>query len=117
MDSKILEQIKENLLKQKADLEQKLASISDQGEAAYEDIGDDEDVNAQEVSEYSDRLSLVAEFQKSLEDINKSLEKIQEDDYGICKYCKKEINPERLLARPSSGACIKCKAILQGETN
>ncbi len=117
MEKEILEQIKQKLNARKKDLETELAKISDQhGDATYEDIEDDEDVNAQEVTQYSDRLSLVAELTKGLEDVDKSLKKIEEGKYGICKYCKKEINPQRLLVRPSSGSCIECKAALQGET-
>ena len=119
MDADILKQIKEKLQSRKNDLEKELAKISrldEHGrEANYEDIGDDEDVNAQEVSSYADNQSLVAELSKNLDDVNKSLAKIESGEYGKCRYCKKEINPQRLLARPSSGACISCKATLQGE--
>jgi len=116
MEKEILEQIKQKLTDRKKDLELELAKITDHdGDAAYEDVGDDEDVNAQEVTQYSDRISLTAELKKNLEDVEKSLKKIDSGKYGVCKYCKKEINPERLLVRPSSGSCIECKATLQGE--
>lgn len=116
MDQEILKQIKQNLQQRKADLEAELAKVIDiDGEAVYEDIGDDEDTNAQEVTQYSDRLSLVAELKKNLADVEKSLKKLDSGDYGLCKYCKKEINPQRLLVRPASGSCIECKATLQGE--
>ena len=119
MDDKDLKEIKDKLLARKDNLEAELAKISTSGEkgaeANYEDIEDDEDVNAQEVSQFSDRLSLVAQLSKNLDDVNKSLKKVDEGGYGVCKYCKKDINPKRLIARPSSGSCISCKAILQGE--
>jgi len=116
MDAEILKQIKEKLELKKVDLEKELTNHSQKdGEANYEEIGDDEDENAQEVSNYSDELSIVAEMQKHLDDVNKSLSKIEKGEYGICKYCNKEINPEHLLVRPSSGSCIDCKSTLQGE--
>ncbi len=114
MDAKILKDIKDTLLQRRVDLEKKLAAISDKGEAAYVDIEDDEDVNAQEVSQYSDNLSLVAELKKNLDDVNKSLARIEEKGYGVCKYCKQDINPERLKVRPASGSCVECKTTLQG---
>lgn len=117
MEKEVLEQIKQKLNDRKTELEAELAKIADEhGVATYEDIEDDEDVNAQEVSQYSDRLSLVAELKKGLDDVNKSLKKIESGEYGVCKYCQKEINPQRLLVRPSSGSCIDCKATLQGES-
>jgi len=115
MDAETLRQIKQKLLDRKAELEKDLANISSKGEALFEDIEDDEDVNAQEVAQYSDRLSLVAELEKHLKDVQKSLKEVEKGNYGICKYCQKEINPLRLLARPSSGSCVNCKATLQGE--
>ncbi len=119
MDASTKEDIKKALLQRKKDLEEELAKISHQedgsAEANYSDIGDDDDENAQEVTQYADNQSLVAQLSKSLDDVTKSLEKIDSGDYGICKYCKKDINPERLKVRPSSGSCIDCKATLQGE--
>jgi len=119
MGENSLDPIKQQLLSRKAELEEELSKISTTDEegrdANYEDIEDDDDVNAQEVSAYSERVSLVATLSKHLDDVNKSLEKIEKGEYGKCKYCQKEINPKRLLARPSSGSCIECKATLQGE--
>lgn len=116
MEADVMKQIKEKLEARKEELTKELMKIADEtGAATYEDIEDDEDVNAQEVSQYSDRLSLAAELKKTLGDIEKSLEKIEKGEYGKCKYCQKDINPQRLLARPSSGSCVDCKATLQGE--
>ena len=120
MEAKILDQIKEQLLQKKAELEAELNKISSDDaemgrEPNFEDIEDDDDINAQEVAQYSDRAALVVELSKHLNDINKTLENIKKGEYGKCRYCKKEINAQRLLARPSSGSCVECKAILQGE--
>ncbi len=116
MDQNILNQIKTSLEDRKAELEKELSTLRESnGEVRYDDIGDEEDANAQEVTQYSDRLSIVTELEKHLQDVNKSLSMIEEGTYGICKYCKKEINPQRLLARPASSSCVECKATLQGE--
>lgn len=119
MDAAILKEIEAKLLTQKKELEAKLNNISSKSgnarEANFADIGTDEDDNAQEVTAFSDQLSLVAELSKHLEDVEKALKKIKAGTYGTCKYCKKEIDPRRLLARPDSGSCVECKAALQGE--
>lgn len=41
--------------------------------------------------------------------INKSLEKINEDEYGQCGECGEDIKFERLKARPTAEMCISCK--------
>lgn len=120
MDQKILVEIEAKLKDRKAELERELAKFAtrqtDRGlEATFQDIGSDEEENALEVQNFSDQVSLVAELSKHLEDAEKALKKIKEGTYGICKYCKKEIDPKRLLVRPDSGSCVECKAALQGE--
>ena len=41
--------------------------------------------------------------------INKALEKMNEDEYGICDECGSDIKFERLKARPTAEMCIACK--------
>ncbi len=41
--------------------------------------------------------------------IRKSLEDIDNGEYGICEDCEKEIGLARLKARPIAKHCIKCK--------
>jgi DnaK suppressor protein len=41
--------------------------------------------------------------------ITKSLEDIDNGEYGICEDCDREIAIERLKARPIAKHCIKCK--------
>lgn len=33
---------------------------------------------------------------------------IDQDGFGICTRCKKEINPKRLLLMPESDRCVNC---------
>ena len=41
--------------------------------------------------------------------IRKSLEDIENGDYGICEDCGEDISIERLKARPVTSFCIRCK--------
>lgn len=41
--------------------------------------------------------------------INKTLELIKEDEFGICQDCAAPISFARLKARPTSEMCIHCK--------
>ena len=41
--------------------------------------------------------------------IRKSLEDIENGDYGICEDCGEDISIERLKARPVTSFCIDCK--------
>ena len=46
---------------------------------------------------------------KLIKKINKALDKIDKDTYGICEMCGKLINIERLEIRPVADYCIECK--------
>lgn len=37
-----------------------------------------------------------------------ALTKVDEDNFGICVSCKKQINPARLMYMPESTKCIRC---------
>ena len=41
--------------------------------------------------------------------LKKSLQKISDGTYGLCKECDSEISKERLLARLTAEMCIDCK--------
>ncbi|HUT22520.1 MAG TPA: TraR/DksA family transcriptional regulator [Candidatus Bipolaricaulota bacterium] len=120
MDNKVIEQIKQNLVEQKANLENELAKFAHPSkndptdyQADFPDYGNDETENTNEVATYDVNLSLEATLEKELRDVNKALDRIEKGTYGTCKYCKQEIDDKRLLARPTSSACISCKTKLK----
>jgi len=120
MNKKDLAEIKSELLTEKKRLEAELEKFAKKNphnpedyDAQFEEIGDDEEDSTSEVVEYGFNLTLEKTLEKSLKDVNKSLERIEKGDYGICKYCKQEIDPKRLKARPTSSACISCKTKLK----
>ena len=54
-------------------------------------------------------------LEKELRDVNKSLDRITKDKYGICNHCGNPIEEERLKIRPTSSSCVSCKKKLKGE--
>jgi RNA polymerase-binding protein DksA len=120
IDPKIIKGIKDQLLKQKKQILNDLGPLSsvdeheaDDRSAMFPDYGDKPDENAQEISDYSTNVVAQKVLEKSLDDINKALARIEKGTYGICKYCQKPINEKRLLARPTANSCITCKTELQ----
>ncbi len=120
MDKKAIEKIKKDLLKSKRQIEEDLAAFTkkdqhekDEHRTQFPDYGNKSDENVQEVGEYSTNLVTEKILEKTLRDIDEALSRIEKGIYGICKYCGKEIDEERLMARPVSSACIKCKNELQ----
>jgi DnaK suppressor protein len=44
-----------------------------------------------------------------LDKINKALERIENNSFGMCEECGDEISVKRLEARPETTLCIRCK--------
>jgi len=109
MDKKILEKIKNGLLAKKQEIEEELEKTKNESGTEKPEYGDKEDENAAEVAELSDNLSIEDSLEHSLHDIVKALGRIDDESYGVCKYCGRPIDEKRLLARPVSSACISCK--------
>ncbi len=120
MDKKTLDQITQKLTKEKENLEAELMKIATQNpnnkddwNAQFVEEGNDEDTSADEYIKFDLNLTLEKTLEKSLADVNKALSNIKKNEYGICKYCKQPIDPKRLLARPTSSACVNCKTKLK----
>lgn len=116
MRKEFLKQIEAKLTEERDRLKAELAEFTKQNPRNREDyvtqfvnLGDKEDENAEEVDTYSTNLALERNLEGSLRDAERALERIKAGNYGICKYCNKEIDEKRLRARPSSSSCIECK--------
>jgi DnaK suppressor protein len=46
---------------------------------------------------------------KLIAKIHESIQKIDDGTYGICENCDEEISEKRLIARPVTTLCIRCK--------
>lgn len=114
LNEKDVKKFEEILIEQKNRLEGELGRIakptSKEGdyETVYEDIGDDMDENASEVEGYVGNVALENNLEDQLKEINRSLEKIKDETFGICEECGVEISPERLEANPSAKKCMQC---------
>jgi len=122
LDKETLEQIVKELNKRRSQIIEDLELIAKDDEteedgmkAKFPDFGSKSDENAQEISEYSTNLATEKVLQSTIRDIDSTLERIKKGTYGICKYCDKEINKKRLVARPVASACIECKTKLQNQ--
>lgn len=120
LDQKTIKEIENQLLSRKKQIMDDLQKLSrkdsheaDNRTAKFPEYGDKPDENAQEIVDYSTEVMTEKVLEKSLEDINKALERIKTGSYGICKYCGQPISPKRLIARPTANSCVSCKTGLQ----
>ncbi|MDD1791947.1 RNA polymerase-binding protein DksA [Enterovibrio makurazakiensis] len=50
---------------------------------------------------------------KLIKKISKTLQRLEDDDFGFCDSCGVEIGVRRLEARPTADMCIDCKTLAE----
>ncbi len=105
-----LEEIKEKLLIERDLLIEKL-----KGNDLSVDDSETPDPVDLAVRNYSKNVMLaVSENEsKQLALIDEALVRIDDDEYGTCQNCEKEINPKRLAAIPWARYCLDCQELLE----
>ena len=66
---------------------------------------------ATQEEEFSLELRTRDRERKLIKKIDKTLVRVEEDDYGYCDQCGVEIGIRRLEARPTAELCIDCKTL------
>ncbi|KOO05041.1 RNA polymerase-binding protein DksA [Vibrio nereis] len=68
---------------------------------------------ASQEEEFSLELRNRDRERRLIKKIEKTLDKIEEDDFGFCESCGIEIGIRRLEARPTADLCIDCKTLAE----
>ena len=114
-----IKKMEQKLLEGKKQIEQDLADFTvkdgHNNKPIFPQYGDHSGENAAEVMSYDNDMAVKNTLEKTLRDINSALKRINDNKYGICKYCAQPISEKRLEIRPTSSACIECKKKFSGE--
>jgi DnaK suppressor protein len=105
-----LKEIKERLLNERGLLIEKL-----KGNDLSVDDSETPDPVDLAVRNYSKNLMLAVSENESrqLTLIDEALLRIEDDEYGSCQNCNKEINAKRLAAIPWARYCLDCQSLLE----
>lgn len=68
---------------------------------------------ASQEEEFSLELRNRDRERRLIKKIEKTLDKINEEDFGFCESCGVEIGIRRLEARPTADLCIDCKTLAE----
>ncbi|EDP57108.1 RNA polymerase-binding protein DksA [Vibrio sp. AND4] len=68
---------------------------------------------ASQEEEFSLELRNRDRERRLIKKIEKTLDKIKDDDFGFCDSCGVEIGVRRLEARPTADLCIDCKTLAE----
>ena len=110
MSKSNLKEIKEKLLAERELLIEKL-----KGNDLSVDDSETPDPVDLAVRNYSKNVMLaVSENEsKQLALIDEAVVRIDDEEYGTCQNCEKEINPKRLAAIPWARYCLECQELLE----
>jgi DnaK suppressor protein len=68
---------------------------------------------ATQEEEFSLELRTRDRERKLIKKIDKTIDRIEDDDYGFCDSCGVEVGIRRLEARPTATLCIDCKTLAE----
>ncbi len=109
MNKKETTKFKKLLLERKSALLNTITDTKEQGLGfSSEDLADEIDLASSEADQ-SMNLRLRDRERILLKKIERTLQKIEEGEFGICERCGEEISTKRLEARPVTDLCIRCK--------
>jgi RNA polymerase-binding transcription factor DksA len=117
MNKKDTEYFKKKLEKEKALIEEELATVgavNPKNPKEWSATSNDMDIDRADENELADKLEELEDnegiggsLEKQLAEVNGSLEKITKGAYGKCEVCGESIERERLEANPSAPTCMK----------
>jgi DnaK suppressor protein len=112
MNQEQLEHFRQLLLNWRADLVDEVKGTMTHLRDEAANFPDPADRATQE-EEFSLELRTRDRERKLIKKIDKTLVRIQEDDYGYCDACGIEIGVQRLEARLTATMCIDCKTLAE----
>jgi len=107
LTKKNIEILKKKLIESQKDLEAQIKDVEKTPE-----FGSDVDhfeEEADEAEEFSKNLGEAKAFRERLENVLRSLTKIDTGKYGACEQCGKDIELQLLTVDPESRLCTTCK--------
>ena len=107
---KALKDTKERLLQERALLVEKLKD----NDLSVDDAETPDPVDLA-VRNYSKNVMLAVSENESrqLALIDEALLRVDDDEYGLCQNCEKEISPKRLAAIPWARYCLNCQELVE----
>ena len=117
MENDLLKKLKKKLEENKKKLERELKSFAEKDKKLKGDWdtrypkfdGGKMEEEADEVEEYNNLLPIENTLEIELKKVNRALEKIEKNTYGICEKCKNPISEDRLKVYPRAVYCQKCQ--------
>jgi DnaK suppressor protein len=94
------------------DLKSEMSKVAKKGSKGYTpsfpQYGSDEDDNILEIEDFAENIRIEQKLSRLIENTEKALKKIDNNSYGICDSCGKDIGHGRLNIYPIATKCVTC---------
>ncbi len=109
------DELHQRLLELAPELEEQLETITN--EVREEGVGYSNHMAdaGSEVFEQARDVSLRRQLARSLDDVQRALQKFGEGTYGLCESCGGAIEIARLEAMPAARHCVRCQTRIEGK--
>ncbi|MGO1250363.1 TraR/DksA family transcriptional regulator [Psychrobacter sp.] len=97
---------KQNLLKLKAEYEERIDKIEDHIQNPQDDLNEHWDDQAISYRQNDMRKNLLGEARQSLIYVENALSRVENETYGECEVCAEPIEEKRLEALPYATLCM-----------
>ena len=111
---------KEEVLFFKAALENKKVQIQKNINLTSENLNNKDSSNLKDEADHASTMidtrtanAIIHEQNKSINQINRCLKKIEFGQYGICNVCEETIDIERLKVKIFAEHCISCRELIE----
>ena len=125
MDQETLQHFKSLLLEKRVEVQERIERLREvTQESNYRDsYGDHSGYTYHMADQGTDAMEREKSFlflsreEKYLKQIEKALERFDNNEYGICRVCGKEIDRNRLEIVPTTRICVPCKLAEADQNN
>ena len=96
-----------------AELERVQSELADLRSTFDGEVDIDPEEGDVEVAERTKNISLIQMLETRERQFLDALQSVESGEYGKCKRCREDINPERLQAIPDAKYCIRCQELVE----
>ena len=97
----------------RAELERVQSELADLRSTFDGEVDIDPEEGDVEVAERTKNISLIQMLETRERQFLDALQSVEAGEYGKCKRCQVDINPERLQAIPDAKYCIRCQELVE----
>ena len=114
LDERRMQRNRKRLEEERARLQSEISSVSTaMDERERPGLGTHMADSATEVFEQARNMAVNQRLRRTLEAVNRALEKMDKGTYRVCDQCGGPIDPARLKALPHATHCKSCQARLE----